>query len=284
MTDLGATAGLTPEQVELLLRRLKRAQPAAANAEAILPRPRDGRDPPASVAQEQLWLFDRVDPGNSAFNLLYPVRLRGPLDVDALSRAFDEVVRRHEALRTTFPEVDGLPVQRIHPPWAVRLAVHDVAGVEPERREEALQALVMREFLRPFDVGALPLVWWGLVRVGPGDHVLTVVEHHFVHDGWFRDQQLIEDATSLRDIPAVIVQGRYDICTPIMTAWDLHRSWPEAELIVVDDAGHSASEPGIAAALVAACDDDDFVALADLVHAVSSILGPRVRALRARAR
>ncbi len=82
-----------------------------------------------------------------------------------------------------------------------------------------------------------------------------IENHYFLHEGWFREQQLIDDAAaSLRDIPAVIVQGRYDVCTPIMTAWDLHRAWPEAELVVVDDAGHSASEPGIAAALVAATD------------------------------
>ena len=81
-----------------------------------------------------------------------------------------------------------------------------------------------------------------------------IENHYFLHGGWFREGQLIADAAKLRDIPAVIVQGRYDICTPIMTAWDLHRAWPEAEFIVVDDAGHSVTEPGIAAALVAATD------------------------------
>ena len=61
-------------------------------------------------------------------------------------------------------------------------------------------------------------------------------------------------STRIRDIPAVIVQGRYDVCTPIMTAWDLHRAWPEAEFIVIPDAAHAATEPGIAAALRAATD------------------------------
>lgn len=81
-----------------------------------------------------------------------------------------------------------------------------------------------------------------------------IENHYFVHDGWLREGQLIADASVLRDIPGVIVQGRYDVCTPMMTAWDLHRAWPEAELVVVDDAGHSAAEPGIARALVAATD------------------------------
>ena len=81
-----------------------------------------------------------------------------------------------------------------------------------------------------------------------------IENHYFVHEGWFREGQLIEDAGRIRHIPAVIVQGRYDVCTPIMTAWDLHRAWPEADLVVVPDASHSATEPGIAAALRAATD------------------------------
>ncbi len=81
-----------------------------------------------------------------------------------------------------------------------------------------------------------------------------IENHYFMHDGWLREGQLIADAGRLRDIPGVIVQGRYDACTPPMTAWDLHRAWPEAELVMVHDAGHAASEPGIAAALRAATD------------------------------
>jgi proline iminopeptidase len=81
-----------------------------------------------------------------------------------------------------------------------------------------------------------------------------IENHFFMHKGWLEEGQLIAGVDAIRHIPAVIVQGRYDACTPIMTAWDLHRAWPEAEFVVVDDAGHSASEPGIAAALRAATD------------------------------
>lgn len=81
-----------------------------------------------------------------------------------------------------------------------------------------------------------------------------IENHYFAHGGWFDEGQLIEQVDRIRHIPGVIVQGRYDMCTPIMTAWDLHRAWPEAELVVVPEAGHSASEPGIAAALRAATD------------------------------
>lgn len=81
-----------------------------------------------------------------------------------------------------------------------------------------------------------------------------IENHFFRHGGWFREGQLIDDVALLRDIPAVIVQGRYDVCTPMMTAWQLHQAWPEADFVVVDDAGHAAIEPGIAAALRAATD------------------------------
>jgi proline iminopeptidase len=79
--------------------------------------------------------------------------------------------------------------------------------------------------------------------------------HYFVHKGFFeRDGQLLEDVDKIRGIPAVIVQGRYDMPCPMEQAWALHRAWPEAELVVVPDAGHSANEPGIQRALVAATD------------------------------
>lgn len=81
-----------------------------------------------------------------------------------------------------------------------------------------------------------------------------IENHYFRHGGWWDEGQLIRDASRLRGIPAVIIQGRYDVCTPMMTAWDLHRAWPEAELRIVDDAGHAFDEPGILDALIGATD------------------------------
>jgi proline iminopeptidase len=81
-----------------------------------------------------------------------------------------------------------------------------------------------------------------------------IENHFFVNRGWFAEGQLIAGVDAIRHIPAVIVQGRYDVCTPMMTAWDLHRAWPEAEFVIVEDAGHAASEPGIQRALRDATD------------------------------
>jgi proline iminopeptidase len=82
-----------------------------------------------------------------------------------------------------------------------------------------------------------------------------IENHYFVNGGFFEvDDQLLRDAHRLKKIPGFIVQGRYDVCTPAMTAWDLHRAWPEAEFHMVDDAGHAFDEPGILHHLVTAID------------------------------
>jgi Nucleosome binding factor SPN, SPT16 subunit len=81
-----------------------------------------------------------------------------------------------------------------------------------------------------------------------------IENHYFMNGGWFEEDQLIRDAYKLEGIPGVIVQGRYDVCTPAMTAWDLHTAWPEAELNIVPDAGHAYDEPGILDALIEATD------------------------------
>lgn len=81
-----------------------------------------------------------------------------------------------------------------------------------------------------------------------------IENHYFVHGGWLEEGQLLRDAPRLRHIPGVIVQGRYDACTPVRSAWDLHRAWPEADWRLVPDAGHAWLEPGILRELRAATD------------------------------
>jgi len=81
-----------------------------------------------------------------------------------------------------------------------------------------------------------------------------IENHYFVNGGWFEEEQLIRNAHRLKDIPGVIIQGRYDIATPAKTAWELHKAWPEAKFIMVPDAGHAVSEPGITHHLIEATD------------------------------
>ncbi|HKV08300.1 MAG TPA: amino acid adenylation domain-containing protein, partial [Thermoanaerobaculia bacterium] len=134
---------------------------------------------PLSFSQERLWFLDRLMPGAATYNLPTLFRLRGPLDPAVLARAFGEIVRRHEALRTRFEERDGTPVQVIDPPGPWPLPVIDLTGIP----EEASR-LAVEEADRPFDLERGPLFRTTLLRLSPEVHDLLVNAHHVVTDGW----------------------------------------------------------------------------------------------------
>ncbi|HVR96627.1 MAG TPA: amino acid adenylation domain-containing protein, partial [Thermoanaerobaculia bacterium] len=177
--------------VELPLRQLFEAPTVAGLARAaresregrqappITPVPREG-ELPLSFAQQRLWLLDQIEPGSPAYNIPVAMRLTGELPPGLLARIFTEIVRRHEALRTTFTSREGRPAQVIAAPRFVELPVIDLSAVgEPE----ALQ-LVRAEAGRPFDLQRRPLLRLALLRLGARDHVLLMTMHHIVSDGW----------------------------------------------------------------------------------------------------
>src|ERR1051325_4141882 len=133
---------------------------------------------PSSYAQQRLWLLERLDPGTAAFNMSAAVRLTGALDVSALQQSLDEVVRRHESLRTTFAEVDGEPVQAIASNVEVLLPVIEVDD------DEKLERLIREDAQTPFDLSDGPLLRTTLVRTSAREHVLLLSMHHIVSDGW----------------------------------------------------------------------------------------------------
>jgi amino acid adenylation domain-containing protein len=149
------------------------------DAVALVPVGRDERIP-LSFSQEATWFFEQFAPGLLAYRAQATMRMSGPLDVPALERALSEIVRRHEIFRTTFPVENGAPYQHIHEPWSVRLPVLEMPGAS----EAEVRAAAQTEFGFPFDTAALPLVRWALIRLAADEHVLVIVEHHFVHDGW----------------------------------------------------------------------------------------------------
>ncbi|MFL5540511.1 MAG: non-ribosomal peptide synthase/polyketide synthase [Longimicrobiaceae bacterium] len=171
-----ATVAGVAESVERLLR-----EGATAALPPLAPAPRDAA-PPLSFAQARLWFLDRLGSGGSeAYHVTASARLRGPLDVEALRRAVEEVVRRHESLRTTFAVEGGEPVQVVHPAAPVALpllALPEGVGAEAQARR------LMQETQRPFDLSAGPLFRPSLLRVGPDEHVLLLAMHHAVSDGW----------------------------------------------------------------------------------------------------
>jgi amino acid adenylation domain-containing protein len=145
--------------------------------------PREGRLP-LSFAQERLWFIDRMEPGSAVYNIPVAWRLDGALDVAALERALGEIVRRHEALRTTFAESDGSPVQVIAPFAGFTLPVEDLSGLGGADREAAVSRRAGEESRRAFDLAAGPLFRAALLRLDADDHVLLLSMHHIVSDGW----------------------------------------------------------------------------------------------------
>ncbi|MFP2934434.1 condensation domain-containing protein, partial [Pyxidicoccus sp. 3LG] len=139
---------------------------------------------PLSFAQQRLWFIDRLEPGSALYNILTPVRLKGTLDSAALERAFTELVRRHEALRTTFAAPTGAPVQVIAPPAPFSLPVVDLTHLASDAREAEARRLTVEESQRPFDLARGPLLRATLLRLDTADHVLLLTMHHIVSDGW----------------------------------------------------------------------------------------------------
>ncbi|WP_143265067.1 condensation domain-containing protein, partial [Amycolatopsis lexingtonensis] len=172
---------------------------AASPAERISLLPRDGGrlEAPLSFAQQRLWFLDEFEPGSTEYVSPTVLRLRGELDTAALDRAFTALVARHESLRTTFATVDGHGVQVVHPPHAVRVPVTD------GDLESALAGAT-----GPVDLHTGPLLRVALTRLAPDDHVLTLVLHHIVTDGWSAGVLLRELAALYRDeeLPPLPVQ------------------------------------------------------------------------------
>ncbi|MEW5928283.1 MAG: amino acid adenylation domain-containing protein [Gemmatimonadota bacterium] len=158
--------------------RVERAAAAGRDAAPpLVPAAHDG-PLPLSFAQQRLWFVEQLAPGTPAYNIPARVRLSGALDVEALRRSLEEVVRRHEGIRTRFSVAAGEPVQTVAPAEPVALDVEDVSGEDGARRAFAEEAR------RPFDLAGEALFRFRLLRVAAEEHALLLVVHHAVADGW----------------------------------------------------------------------------------------------------
>jgi amino acid adenylation domain-containing protein len=137
---------------------------------------------PASFAQQRLWFLDQLESQRAVYNVPLLVRLRGELDTDALRRAIELLVERHESLRTTFMPIDGTPHQIVAPPRGVTLPVIDLRGRLDA--EQAGLAFAEEEAARPFDLSAGPLLRATVLRIADEDHLLAITMHHIVADAW----------------------------------------------------------------------------------------------------
>ncbi|HET7232357.1 MAG TPA: amino acid adenylation domain-containing protein [Longimicrobium sp.] len=174
---------LSPERRRLLELRLRARQAQAAGPE-LRPHPRPDGTAPLSASQARLWVVERLEPGAGASTASFAVRVRGPLDLAALRGAVETVIARHETLRTTFTERDGVPAQVIHPPAPFPLPVTDLSHLEGEALEGEMMRLADADAGTGFDVEAGPVFRVTVLHLGDDDHALLFAVHHIVTDGW----------------------------------------------------------------------------------------------------
>ncbi len=187
MTDLAKTiAGLTPEQLELLQRRMGRLkkQEGAAESGEIVRQSRETDSFPLSFSQRRFWVLDQLHPGTAANNIAVAVRLLGALSAPLLESSLGEVFRRQESLRTTFPARDGEPVQVVAPARPAILPAIDLSGLDRPVREAELLRLAARAAHRSFDLARGPLARLALVHLDRDEHAVFLTLHHIIADRW----------------------------------------------------------------------------------------------------
>ena len=194
----------------------------------IAPLPLDAV-PLLSFAQERLWFLDQLNPDSAVYNVPLAVKLSGRIDPETLERSVNEIVRRHDVLRTTFATIDGRPVPSTRPELQVYLQTHDLTS-QPENEREA-HALLSREAETPFNLSSGPLIRATLVKLDEQRHVFLVVMHHIVSDGWslvlfFQELSTIYDAFSRGEASPL---AKLDVQYADYAAWQ--RQWLQGETL-----------------------------------------------------
>jgi amino acid adenylation domain-containing protein len=185
-------------EIDLPLRALFESPSVAALAERVqaLQREQRGlsappfervardRPLPLSFAQQRLWFMDQLEPNNPLYNVSHITRMYGALQVAALEQSLNEIVRRHEALRTTFRAVNEKPIQVIRPSLPLALAITDLSSLPPSEREAQARHIATQEVKCPFDLSTGPLLRALLIKLDDNDHALVLNTHHIISDRW----------------------------------------------------------------------------------------------------
>ncbi|MEV5988020.1 amino acid adenylation domain-containing protein [Streptomyces sp. NPDC052051] len=195
-------ASLSPEQRAHLAKQLAAQAREKEKKEKVYP---------LSAMQRRLWFLERLTPGTTAYVVPAAVRVRGALDRDLLRAAVTELVHRHESLRTTFAERDDTPVQVVAERVTVEIPEEDLRALPAAAREAACQERIAAEISAPFDLTAGPLLRMRLLRTADDEHILVVVLHHIVSDGWSVTVLFAEFA----EIYAALAEGRPSPLPPL---------------------------------------------------------------------
>ena len=222
---------LSPQQRDLLVLLLgkKKREEAARSQIASVSRTSDTF--PLSFAQQRLWFISQLQQDNASYNVSAGVRMEGPLSVAALERAFGEVLRRHESLRTVIRQVDGEPVQVITDPPVFRLPKFDLQMVPAAQRETEAQSLLTLDAQKPFNIEDASLFRATLLLLSPREHILLLTMHHIISDGMSRGV-LVRELVQLYE---VFANGRSSTLPELtiqyvdFAAWQ--REWLQGEVL-----------------------------------------------------
>ena len=180
-------AALSPAKramLEALLQRGSADIPATPARPEAIPRRADPSLAPLSFAQQRIWFMEQLLPDTAMYHMGRRIRVEGRLDPVAFERALQEIIARHESLRTAFPSVNGEPSQLVSPGADFRLELSDLTSLSSGDREAEAQRLTAQEIGQRFDLAHGPLVRGRLIRFAPDDHLLVLVLHHIISDGW----------------------------------------------------------------------------------------------------
>src|SRR5215208_6650241 len=179
---LNRISDLSPDEIIQLKQRLAPKQ-SHSPAEVIAPT-RGRKKYPLSYAQERLWFLDQFQPASAIYNIPTAIEINAALNVRAVEEALQELLRRHEVLRTSFSNEDGGPVQVVHPRVSFKLQVEDLRSLSEGERVAAAQRLADEEARQPFDLTLAPLLRARLLQLAEHRYVLLLTMHHIISDGW----------------------------------------------------------------------------------------------------
>jgi len=189
MANTDRLLNLPPEKRELLQRLLRQRTTTARRIER---RPAGMSVVPASFGQRRIWFLDRLEPGAPVYQISAVLPVRAALNAEVLTESVNALVERHEALRTTFHEIDGDLFQTIAERLDIRVPVFDLTGLPAAARMTEAERIGSADALEPFDLAAGPLLRVKLIRLEPEQSVLLLSLHHIVSDGWSMNVLLSE--------------------------------------------------------------------------------------------
>ncbi len=184
---------LQSDKLELLDYLLAEAE--ITSSQLTIARRTSSENLPLSFAQQRLWFLNQLEPNSPFYNISAALRLKGVLNLPALENSFNEIIRRHEVLRTAFIVVDGQPIQVVTPCQKLTIKLIDLTALPTGEREIEAQKLTVQEIGQPFNLGSGLLVRSTLLCLSETEHILVFAMHHIVSDGWSIDVLVREVAT-----------------------------------------------------------------------------------------